>query len=154
MDPHDVWSSQCEAARGILDQLRTEKALGYVVGEKFLNFLEAAETDPEWAAAVPDFAGEIRRIFEPWQLKVYSETDRRLGALGHAADEEMHVVLRSQPGDQALLREDARNLLLLERGEGVVAGRTGRRRNVSFLACARLVRLDAARGRSGAWRSS
>lgn len=125
MDPHEVWAAQCDAARGILDQLRTEKAPGYLVGEKFLNFLEAAETDPEWAAAVPDFAGEIRRIFEPWQLKVYSETDRRLGALGHAADEEMHVVLRSQPGDQALLREDARNLLLFERARELLLDELG-----------------------------
>ena len=46
MTLRETWTSQCEAARGILDEFGTEKALGYLVGEKLLNFLEVAEHDP------------------------------------------------------------------------------------------------------------
>ncbi len=114
MTPHETWTSQCEAARGILDEFGTEKALGYLVGEKFLNFLEVAEHDPEWRTEIPGFVEEIKDIFEPWQLAEYLDTPRRLGALGHASDEEGHRLFRSQMEEEDLVREDARNLTMLE----------------------------------------
>ena len=40
---HKIWIDQCEAAEQIEADYGTEKALGYLIGEKFLNFLEAAE---------------------------------------------------------------------------------------------------------------
>ncbi len=39
---HKIWIEQCEAARGIEDEFGTQQALDYLVGEKFLNYLEAA----------------------------------------------------------------------------------------------------------------
>jgi hypothetical protein len=39
---HTIWIEQCEAARGIEDDFGTQQALDYLVGEKFLNYLEAA----------------------------------------------------------------------------------------------------------------
>lgn len=110
----EIWKDQCEAARGILEDYTTEKALGYLVGEKFLNFLEVAETDPQWRAEIPAFVAEIKDIFEPWQLAEYLDTPSRLGALGHVADDEGHRLLRSQAEPEDLVREDARNLRLLE----------------------------------------
>ena len=59
MDFHKVWIEQCEAARGIEDEFGTQKALDYLVGEKFLNFLEAAETDADFRADIPAFVAEI-----------------------------------------------------------------------------------------------
>ena len=47
MEPCKVWIGQCEAARRIEDDFGTDKALDYLIREKFLNFLEAAETDPD-----------------------------------------------------------------------------------------------------------
>jgi hypothetical protein len=109
-----IWVQQCEAARGILADFTTEKALGYLIGEKFLNFLEVSETDPQWRAEIPAFVTEIQDIFEPWQLAEYLDTPRRLGALGHVTDDEGHRLLRSQVEAEDLVREDARNLRLLE----------------------------------------
>lgn len=43
MEPHKIWIEQCEAAEGIEQDFGTQQALDYLVGEKFLNFLEAAE---------------------------------------------------------------------------------------------------------------
>ena len=53
MDFHKIWIEQCETAEQIKGEFGTQKAFDYLVGEKFLNFLEAAETDPI-------FLGEFR----------------------------------------------------------------------------------------------
>ena len=59
----DIWIEQCEAARAIRDAWGARKALGYLVGEKLLNYIRAADSDPSWAAKLPLFAAEIKRIF-------------------------------------------------------------------------------------------
>ena len=74
MQPHKLWIDQCEAARGIEDDHGTQKALEYLVGEKFLNHLEAAETDADFRSEIPAFVAEIKTIFERWQLAQYLET--------------------------------------------------------------------------------
>ena len=66
-------------------------------------------------AEIPHFIAKIKEIFEPWQIAEFFETPRRLGALGHAGDEEAHKALRRQVDESENLREDARNLLLFER---------------------------------------
>jgi len=109
-----IWVQQCEAAEGIEADYGTEKAMGYLIGEKLLNFLEVAERKPEWRAEVPYFITRIKRIFEPWQMAEFFETPRRLGALGHVADEEGHEMLRSQMEESEKVREDARNMMLFE----------------------------------------
>ena len=73
---HKIWIEQCEAARGIEDEFGTQQALEYLVGEKFLNFLEAGETDANFRAEIPAFVAKIKEIFEPWQLAQYLETAR------------------------------------------------------------------------------
>lgn len=75
-EPHKIWIEQCEAAEGIEDDFGTQKALEYLVGEKFLNFLEAAETDSDFRAEIPAFVTKIKEIFERWQLAQYLETAR------------------------------------------------------------------------------
>jgi hypothetical protein len=75
-EPHKIWMEQCEAARGIEEEFGTQQALEYLIGEKFLNFLEAAETDADFRAEISAFVAEIKKIFEPWQLAQYLETAR------------------------------------------------------------------------------
>ena len=58
----NIWIEQCDAARGIRDDWGTQKALGYLVGEKLVNYIRAADSDPSWEANVPKFAAEIRQI--------------------------------------------------------------------------------------------
>jgi hypothetical protein len=88
--------------------------MGYLIGEKFLNFLERAETDREWRQAIPTFVAEIKALFEPWQLAEFLETPRCLGPLGHTVDEEGYRMLRAEWEEEERLRDDARNLILLE----------------------------------------
>ena len=77
MEPHKIWIEQCEAAENIEGEFGTQKALDYLVGEKFLNFLEVAETDADFRAEIPAFVAKIKTIFEPWQLAQYLETARQ-----------------------------------------------------------------------------
>ena len=73
---HKIWIEQCEAAQEIEDEFGTQKALEYLVGEKFLSFLEAAESNADFRAEIPAFVAKIKEIFEPWQLAQYLETAR------------------------------------------------------------------------------
>ena len=59
--PHKMWIEQCKVARGIEDEFGTDKALKYLVEEKFINFLEAAEHDADFRAEIPAFVARSRR---------------------------------------------------------------------------------------------
>ena len=41
----------------------TNKALGYLIGEKFLNYLRASDSSSDRREKIPLFADEIKRIF-------------------------------------------------------------------------------------------
>jgi len=56
---HRRWIEQCEAALRIKQQFGLGNALEYLVGEKLLHFVEAAERHPEFAQEVPYSVAEI-----------------------------------------------------------------------------------------------
>lgn len=135
MDFHKIWIEQCEAAKGIEDEFGTQKALDYLVGEKFLNFLEAAETDISFRGEIPAFVGEIKTIFEPWQLAQYLETARETEPFDPSLFEpRSHYVL----GEEEIefdaeeiedmrkddIRQCTRDLLLVERAREWLLGET------------------------------
>jgi hypothetical protein len=114
MGPREIWAGQCEAAKGIEDEFGTGKALDYLVGEKFLNFLEAAETHAEFREEIPAFVAEIRDIFEPWQIAQYLETARQTGPFDPSLyDEEPRDVVEEERRED--IRRCAADLLLVER---------------------------------------
>ena len=76
MKSHQIWIEQCEAARGIEAEFGTQDALSYLIGEKFINFLEAAEDNSEFREEIPAFVTDIKELFEQWQLAEYLETAR------------------------------------------------------------------------------
>lgn len=122
MDPREIWTGQCDAARNIREDFGSEKAMGYLIGEKLLNFLEVAETDSEWRVEIPHFVDEIKNIFETWEIAEFFESPRRLGALGHVASEETHEAFRNQLDESAQVQEDARNLTMLEWARELLLG--------------------------------
>ena len=68
---HKIWVDQCAATEGILGHFGLESALNYLIGEKLLHYIEASETDPQWADELPAFAGEIKRIFTAREISEY-----------------------------------------------------------------------------------
>lgn len=77
MKLHQIWHEQCDAARDIQNEFGTDRALTCLVGEKFVNFLYAAETDEEFREEIPAFVAGIRGIFERWQLAAYLDIARQ-----------------------------------------------------------------------------
>jgi hypothetical protein len=121
MNPCKTWVEQCEAARTIEDEFGTQKALAYLVGEKFLNYLEVAEKDSTFQAELPAFVAEIKRIFEPWQLAECLEKARLTepfdpSSYGDADAEDIEVER------QAYLRRCAADLLVVERAKELLLG--------------------------------
>jgi anti-sigma B factor antagonist len=130
-DPRQLckaWREQCQAARGIEDEFGTPKALSYLIGEKFLNFLEIAEDKPDFRAQIPAFIAEIKTIFERWQLAEYLETARQEepfdpGKYDEEDEEDEDYDADYEDGDAELLemlreegiRQSANDLLLVER---------------------------------------
>ena len=68
---HKIWIDQCAATEGIHERFGLKDALNYLIGEKLFSFLHAAERDPLFAAEIPAFIGEIRRLFTAQEIHDY-----------------------------------------------------------------------------------
>ena len=117
MDLSQIWIEQCEAARGIEEEYGTPQALEYLVGDKFINFLEAADDHASFRAEIPAFVAEIKSIFERWQLATYLEVAKQSEPFDPAlfdGDEETDAeeVEDMRKND---IRQCTRDLLLMER---------------------------------------
>ena len=117
MDLSKIWIEQCEAARGIEEEYGTPQALEYLVGDKFINFLEAADDHASFRAEIPAFVAEIKSIFERWQLAAYLEVAKQSEPFDPAlfdGDEETDAedVEDMRNND---IRQCTRDLLLMER---------------------------------------
>jgi len=110
--PHKIWIEQCEAARGVEAEFGTQKALAYLIGEKFINFLEAAENDADFRAEIPDFVVEIKTIFERWQLAEYLEKARQTEPFDASIYDDAEEAEMERESE---LRRSAAELLLVER---------------------------------------
>ena len=117
MELHKIWAEQCEAAENIEGEFGTQRALDYLVGEKFLNFLEAAEDNREFQAEIPAFVGKIKGLFERWQLAQYLETAQESEpfdpSLFDGDDETTPEEVEDMKRDD--IRRCTRDLLLVER---------------------------------------
>ncbi|HEY6271605.1 MAG TPA: hypothetical protein VIX19_06370 [Terriglobales bacterium] len=71
LEIHKIWIEQCAATEGIRERFGLESALDYLIGEKIFSFVMAAERDPDFAAELPAFITEIRRIFTAEEIQSY-----------------------------------------------------------------------------------
>ena len=75
---HEIWMEQCETAEAIRVRYGVESAFDYVVGEKLLNFAEAATTHAEFAQVLPQFVSRVRGMFTPEEMETHlARTERR-----------------------------------------------------------------------------
>jgi hypothetical protein len=68
---HKIWVQQCRATRGIKRRFGVKSALDYLLGEKLMNFADAAEQHPEFAAELPRFQAAVWNIFNLYELAGY-----------------------------------------------------------------------------------
>lgn len=115
----------CEAARRIKDDFGIQKALGYLIGEKFISFLRYQKLNlPELSEEnLTGFISEIKQIFSQDEIRNYFENVRRVGSSGHIMPDEEYEVFRKAERDgkdpiagaeTVLLVEKAKELLLAE----------------------------------------
>jgi hypothetical protein len=71
MQCHKVWKKQCQATHSVRRRFGLKSALDYLVSEKLLNFAEAAEKHPEFAAELPRFQAAVWGTFHPYELAGY-----------------------------------------------------------------------------------
>ncbi len=119
-ESHEIWIEQCEAARDIREAFGLEKAIGYLIGEKLLNFLRAADRDPAFPDEVPRFVEEIKRIFDRAEIRTYLDGVQRVGPLGHVCSDEAYEEMR----EAGAIPEDpvwwAEEILLIERAKALL----------------------------------
>lgn len=113
-DFHLIWRDQCDAAEGIRERFGARKALGYLIGEKLVNYASAAMTDRDFAAELPNFASVVRGMFTTEELRDYLDNVKRIGALGHACSDEQHDLLRTRGAIADDPVRGARDILLLD----------------------------------------
>ena len=119
----EIWIQQCDAAEAIKEDLGKDKALGYLIGEKLLNFIKEADRRPEWAEELLKFIARIREIFEEWEIREYFDNVKRVGALGHICDDDEDYNFLQRAG---VMEEDvvkaAENVVLVERAKDMLLG--------------------------------
>jgi hypothetical protein len=128
MNHPKIWVEQCRAARAIEDEFGVPKALAYLIGEKVLNFLKAADDDAEFRAELPAFVAEIKAIFAPWQMDEYLEKARHSESFdpSYYNDEDDFKLERMLD-----IRRTAADLVLVEQAKDWLLGELSsvRRRN-------------------------
>ena len=111
------WLDKCDAARSIKEEFGSEKALGYLIGEKFLDYLRASDRVPALRDDLPRFVAEVRDIFATWELREYLCGVRRLGAAAHVLSEAQYEEMSAAGalGDDVVWA--AEDVILLERAK-------------------------------------
>jgi hypothetical protein len=114
--PSEVWIDQCEAARQIEAEIGAQNVLDYLIDEKFLNFLQAAESDADFRVQIPAYVGGIR-TFETWQLAEYLERARQSEPFDRSLYDDQDDIEPElvEDGRQAERRRSAADLLLVAR---------------------------------------
>ena len=94
---HEIWIEQCEAARTIKDRYGLKAAFDYLVGEKLLNFTEAASEHRAFAQELPRFVSEVRRMFIAEEIVAQLARIEREQSEKDAAEEEDDGPLAESP---------------------------------------------------------
>ena len=122
----DIWLEQCDAARDIRDAWGTNKALGYLIGEKFLNYLRVSDSRSDWRERIPLFTEEIKRIFTVEELKTYFATTTRVGSAAHVATDAEYEFMREAGMFEDDVISGAADAILFERTRALLLGEARR----------------------------
>ncbi|MFH2137397.1 MAG: hypothetical protein ABII88_02675 [Candidatus Omnitrophota bacterium] len=97
----ELINEQINAAINIKDEFSIEKAIGYVIGEKFYNLMkefqclqknhkDKTETINDFRLLILKSSGKIMEIFTEEEINNYFKLNPRFGALGHVLSEDEH----------------------------------------------------------------
>ncbi len=119
---HKIWIEQCEGASRIREEFGMKKALGYLIGEKLVNFVRQSDIDPKFASELPNFIAEIKRDFDLPEILEYLQNIRRTGSFGHiGTDEEVEFMRKAGAIDDDPVR-DVEDVLIIDRIKEMLLG--------------------------------
>ena len=98
---HKVWIEQCDAAHEIRVRYGVKAAFDYLVGEKLLNFADAATTRPEFARELPRFVATFEACLRREEMRTHIARHRaRADCAGGPVEEveEDDDLFREEPG--------------------------------------------------------
>ncbi|MEJ2008853.1 MAG: hypothetical protein P8Z30_11975 [Acidobacteriota bacterium] len=110
-----------QTAEGISEDFGTDKALGYLIGEKFYRLVSILhdarkQVDKEEAAEAEklllEFTALTKDAFESHQIREYFQSHPRLGVHGHIASEEQHAFLVEQGAIEHSIDTELRDALI------------------------------------------
>ena len=118
---HKIWEEQCEATEGIRERFGKDDAIHYLIGEKFLNYLEESDRRAEFAAELPKFVGGVKEIFGPHEISEF------LGGLLHEKSAEQEEDWPFDDFDDAEIEpsdvvNEAQKIVLIERAKELLLG--------------------------------
>jgi hypothetical protein len=70
-DAYMKWLEQCRVTTTIKERYGLKSAFDYLVSEKLLDFVRAAERESELARQLPRFISEVRRIFQADEIRFH-----------------------------------------------------------------------------------
>jgi len=76
-----VWVEQCRATKTIKRHFGAKSALDYLIGEKLMNFADAARDDPAFARELPRFLAAVSRTFNEYEIAGYIASRSHPGTL-------------------------------------------------------------------------
>ena len=82
-EAHKIWIAQCEAAETVRTRFGLKAAFNYIVGEKLINFVEAASNNRAFAQELPRFISEVRRMFTPEECTAAKDAKCRVEMWRH-----------------------------------------------------------------------
>ena len=109
-----------EAALNIKEQFGLDKAAGYLIGEKFYNFVsqekrlkETSVKFEEYNALIDIFSSKIKEVFLCEEIRNYFSSNPRFGALGHALDEKQYRLFVEKGATDRSLDTEIEDALIL-----------------------------------------
>ena len=113
-EAHKIWIAQCEAAETVRTRFGLKAAFNYIVGEKLINFAEAASHNRAFAQELPRFISEVRRMFTP------EEIGAQLTRIERERNEKDEDVLNEDDPLRESLGEDRRASSAVHDDQGII----------------------------------
>lgn len=118
----ELWEQQCEAASRIRDDFGWLKGIGYLVGEKFLNFVRDLRGNPAGRARLEEMAQDVRELFPRGELVSYFKNTDRFGSLGHIVDNETYREMQKDGFKDQSIGEHAEDVILADWARRLILG--------------------------------
>lgn len=120
----ELINEQISAAMDIKDEHGVEKAIGYLIGEKFYDLIKEfrfwqksyknrVKTINDFKILLTKFSEKIRDLFTEEEINGYFESNPRFGCLGHTATEEEHKLFVEKGAVEHTINTEIEDALIM-----------------------------------------